>query len=116
MDALSIRGVKCSGPKLVMVMYWSHTLTLKLGVVVLAVRRLVITVPDIQDTAIQDLFNSEIKHHLWTEIQGLGYKIAEKKELNIQQRAGIKERESQIEALMVHRKLMQDELERRGGR
>ena len=68
---------------------------------------------DKQDLAIQDLFNTEIKKHLWDEIQGLDYKIAEKKQLNQQHRAGIKERERQIEALRVHRQLMQDELKRR---
>ena len=71
---------------------------------------------DKQELAIQDLFNTEIKNHLWIEIQGLDYKIAEKKQLNQQHRAGIKERERQIEALGVHRQLMQDELKRRGGR
>ena len=71
---------------------------------------------DKQDLAIQDLFNTEIKNHLWNEIEGLDYKIAEKKQLNQQHRAGIKERERQIEALGVHRQLMQDELKRRGGR
>ena len=68
---------------------------------------------DIQELAIQDLFNTEIKNHLWNEIQGLEYQITEKKQLNQQHRAGIKERERQIEALRVHRQLMQDELKRR---
>ena len=52
--------------------------------------------PDKQDLAIQDLFNTEIKKHLWNEIQGLDYKIAEKKQLNQQHRAGIKERERPV--------------------